>query len=301
MDLLYELENLAVTAAYDEPDEGEGSYDANQGTIKMWQDRFGYTYKEALAVIKIAQTSTKPFTSAQQAILSPAQARALYLKLDGPISSPQKAQIAANLATIPESHHGSSDDGDSVFCKVDGKAKIAIENWLFMRKGPLFRPLFIPVGMAYKELSSHSIYPTLGKDTTLPQLRSQDLQFLSASASFGRTQNQFPVWYFFYGTLASSRKLRTLLSLSEDDIPILYEATVIGGKIETWGKGKYKALVNGSEGSCVKGSAYQVMSEEHEDRLRKYETNAYEVVRCLIKIDGTTVQGCTFRFAWETD
>lgn len=176
-----------------------------------------------------------------------------------------------------------------------------MENWLSKQTGPLFRPLFIPVGMAYKELSSQSLYPTLGKDTTLPQFRPQDPHLLSASPSLGRTQNEFPVWYFFYGTLASVPKLYALLSLSGDNIPILYNASVIGGRMESWANGKYKALVNGPEESCVKGSAYQVMSEEHEDALRKYETDAYEVVRFLIKVDSTAVQGCTFRFIGETD
>lgn len=304
MDSFDELENLAVSAVYDEPDEDEDedAQDANRGTIKMWQDRFGYTYEEVAAVIRITQTATKPSTSTQQVILSPTQARALYLlKLDGPISTLQKVQIAANLATIPETYHGSSDDRDSVFCKVDGRAKIAIKKWLSIQNGPPFRPLLIPVVMACKELFSQSLYPTLGKDTTLPQFRPQDPHLLSASPYFGRTQNEFPVWYFFYGTLASVPKLCTLLPLSRDDIPILYEASVTGVKMETWGNGKYKALVNGPEESCVEGSAYHVMSEEHEDRLRKYETNAYEVVRCLIRIDGTEVQGCTFRFIGETD
>jgi hypothetical protein len=166
------LENLARTAAYDEPDDGGDIHDANRRIIKMWQDRFGYTYEEAARIIRATQTATKTFTSSRKAILSPAEARALYLlKLDGLISTPQKVQVAANLTNIPESHLGSSDGGDSVFCKVDGRAKISIENWLSMQKGPVFRPLFIPVRMAYKELSSQSLYPTLGKDTTLPQFR----------------------------------------------------------------------------------------------------------------------------------
>lgn len=53
--------------------------------------------------------------------------------------------------------------------------------------------------------------------------------------------------------------------------------------------------------SCIKGSAYQVISEEHEDALRKYETSAYEVVRCLIEMNSVIVEGCTFRFVGETD
>ena len=71
--------------------------------------------------------------------------------------------------------------------------------------------------------------------------------------------------------------------------------------METWGEGKYKALVDGPEMSRIKGSAYQVMSEEHEDALRKYESEAYEVVRCIIEMNGTTVEGCTFRFVGEVD
>ena len=71
--------------------------------------------------------------------------------------------------------------------------------------------------------------------------------------------------------------------------------------MKTWGMGKYNALVDGPETKYVRGSAYLVRSEEHEDRLRKYETEAYEVVRCLIEIDDTIVQGCTFRFIGEAD
>lgn len=53
--------------------------------------------------------------------------------------------------------------------------------------------------------------------------------------------------------------------------------------METWGEGKYNALVNGPEMSRVGGSAYQVMSDEHEDCLRKYETEAYEVAGAYLR------------------
>lgn len=43
------------------------------------------------------------------------------------------------------------------------------------------------------------------------------------------------------------------------------------------------------------------MSEAHEDAMRKYETDAYEAVRCLININCTMVQGCTFRYVGDTD
>jgi len=158
----------------------------------------------------------------------------------------------------------------------------------------------VPEGKAYKELCPHSVYPTLGKDATLPQYRSQDPDLLDEPPSFGQGQNQYPVWYF-YGTLADVAKLRSLLPLAENEMPILHEATIMGGSMKTWGHGKYNALVHGAETSCIKGAAYQVKSEEHEDALRKYETSAYEVVRCSIEMNGIFVQECTFRFVGEVD
>ncbi|TVY46871.1 hypothetical protein LOCC1_G002792 [Lachnellula occidentalis] len=302
MDLFDEVENLAVSAAYDEPDEDDTAYDPSQGTIKMFQERFGYTYDQAAELVGITKNLKNTAATTHQASLSPAQARTIFaLKLEGPISTPQKVQVAASLPTVPESYHGSSEGGDAVFCKVDGRSRLAIENWLSTRKETTFRPLFVPEGRAYKELCPHSLYPTLGKDTTLPQYRPQSLHLLAQAPFFGRTGTQFPVWYFFYGTLADIPKLHSLLSLSEEEVPILHEASVMGARMKSWGLGKYNALVDGPERSCVEGSAYLVMSEEHEDALRKYETSAYEVVRCLIQIDGAVVEGCTFRFAGETD
>ncbi|XMA20861.1 hypothetical protein WAI453_013652 [Rhynchosporium graminicola] len=257
MDLFDELENLAVSATYEAPEDDSSTtpHDPDHATIKMWQDRFGYTYDEAAALISI--TKSTPMTSAQQPMITPAQARTIYLlKLDGPLSTPSKVQEIANLPAIPECHLGSSDDGSSMFCKVDGRAKLAIENWLSVHNKDL-RPLFVPFGRAYKELSSTSLSPTLGIDTTLPQFRPQDLQFLDHAHSFGQ-------------------KKRSVSRL----------ASVKGGKMEIWGNGKYNALINGSEDSRIDGWAYMVISEEYEDALRKYETEAYEVVKCEIEMEG---------------
>ncbi|KAG0651400.1 hypothetical protein D0Z07_1674 [Hyphodiscus hymeniophilus] len=267
----------------------------------MWQERFGYSYEQATAIIGFTKATTNP-PSTQQSMLSPSKARVIYLlKLDDPLDTSAKVQIAANLPTSPEVCRGTSDEGEYLFCKIDGLTKSAIENWLSTQNRPGFRPLFVPVGAAYKELSSDSLYPTLGKDFTLPQYRPQDAHLLTTEPSFGRTQHQYPVWYFFYGTLASVPKLRSLLSLSEEVVVVLHRARLLGGRMKTWGQGKYNALVDALETSCVEGSAYLVASEDHEDRLRKYETEAYEVVRCLIEMDGTTVQACTFTFIGEVD
>jgi hypothetical protein len=302
MNLCDELENLALTATLEEPKQNAVSCDPIQGTTRMWQERFGYTYGKAAERLQISRVAKTPSAVTRQAILSPAQARTIYaLKLEGPISTPQKVQIVANLSTILDSYHESGEEGDAVFYKIDGQTKKAIEDWLSIQAEINFRPLLIPEGKAYKELSPHSLYPTLGKDATLPHYRPQDPHLPDTTPIFGRAHGKFPVWYFFYGTLANISKLRSLLSLPEDEKPVLQEASVMGGKMEIWGNGKYNALVDGPETRCVKGSAYQVMSEEHEDALRKYETSAYEGVRCLIKIGGATVKGCTFRFVGQTD
>lgn len=301
MDLFHELENLAVNATYEDSDEDKISDDPSQGTIKMFQDRFGYTYEQAAELACITKTINNP-SSTMQTMLSPAQARIVYaVKLDGPISTPQKVQIATNLPTVPQSYHGSGEEGNAAFCKVEGRSKVAIEQWISAQKIYNFKPLFVPEGRAYKDLCPTSLYPTLGKDTTLPQYRPQDTHLLGSPPSFGPPDTQFPVWYFFYGTLADVPKLRSLLSLGEDEIPILHEASVMGGNLATWGNGKYNALLNGPETSRIEGSAYQVASEEDEDALREYETNAYEVVKCSIVMNGCVVDGRTFRFVGEID
>ena len=60
-------------------------------------------------------------------------------------------------------------------------------------------------------------------------------------------------------------------------------------------------MVGGAETEEVRGSAYIVTSKEHEDALRLYETDKYEVVRCTIQFEGSAVQGCTFRFVEDVD
>lgn len=66
--------------------------------------------------------------------------------------------------------------------------------------------------------------------------------------------------------------------------------------------GKYKALVDASdpEDASVHGCAYRVVSREQEEVLLYYETERYEVVRCLIEMRNEAKEvfmGLTFRFA----
>jgi hypothetical protein len=98
----------------------------------------------------------------------------------------------------------------------------------------------------------------------------------------------------FYGSLAEPGRLARLLDLPKE--PTLSKATVNGAVITT--RGVYMALVDGPVTAVVGGWAYHVMNAEHEDELLRYETDAYEVVRCRIHMDGSgqTTHGLTFRF-----
>jgi Gamma-glutamyl cyclotransferase, AIG2-like len=182
------------------------------------------------------------------------------------------------------------------FCRVDSAAKKAILDSLYTAS---FQPTFIRISKAEKALSNTSPYPTLGKESTLPQHRPT---IIASPSTFLPAQDQYPVWYFFYGSLADPDVLSRLLSLSEQ--PELRPASVTGGILKTWAA-KYKAIVDApaSASRCVHGHAYQVLIREHEEALQYYETEKYEVVRCLIKLRDKTeevVNGLTFRFVGKS-
>ena len=144
--------------------------------------------------------------------------------------------------------------------------------------------------MAKKNLSNDTLYPTLGIDTTLPQYRgipSDDVV----------KQDEFPVSYFFYGTLGFADLIRLMKLLELDLLPKVRRAHIKGGTLKQWG-GKYKALVDGPLDAEVSGVVYEVESAKHEEALRCYETENYEVVRCTIVLEsGERRHGLTFRFA----
>lgn len=213
------------------------------------------------------------------------------MKLDGDLT-PSTIWEATQLKAIPMAPivEGSGEDGDARFCVVDSGVKDAL---LERFDGKRIKPTFVRDGTAAKNLSGVSVYPTLGIDTTLPQYRPSRRDGLCVPG-----QDDYPVCYFFYGTLADSAVLTRHLSLIVE--PQFFQATVRGGVLKTWG-GKYQALVDGPESERVRGSAYMVTSKEHEHALRLYETDKYEVVRCTIQFEGSAIQGCTFRFVGEVD
>jgi hypothetical protein len=156
-----------------------------------------------------------------------------------------------------------------------------------------FQPFFQRYAKAEKALSTTSLYPTLGIDTTLPQNR------LSRHEVTFPTQDQYPVHYFFYGKLAESDRLMRLLALSS--APVLEKAAVTHGKIKIWA-GRYMAMVHARPTDIVEGWAYEVTCPEHEQALQYYETDKYEIVRCNIHIeDEAPANGLTFRFVYEDE
>ena len=218
------------------------------------------------------------------------------VRLEGTILDLPLIQSILSLPRPPSAVKGFSEDAEAMFCEIDGASRFAIEQH-FTRHGSSFDPTFISISKAAKDLSSTSIYPTLGKDATLPQHRLNTLNTSTAHAkSPSPLQNTSPVCYFIYGTLAEPECLARVLELPVEEVaPKLVAASVSGGAMEMWGQ--YNAMVDSSASDTVRGKAFRVETEEQEDSLRLYETKAYEVVRCSIRMEGgECMAGLTFRF-----
>ena len=238
---------------------------------------------------------TKPQRSAGQVgpSVSEASSKSTYiLKLEGPFDTPAKVQEAAALTETPAITTGSGQLGDASFVTIDTTAKDAITSWLSRHGTKGFAPTIVKVSKSAKDLSAHSMCPTLGIETTLPQHRPQ-----TSGAEFTPAPDQYPVWYFVYGNLAVPEILTRRLSLSEP--PKFTPATVKGGVIRRW-RNKDNALIDDGSSAYTSGWAYLLQTEEHEEALRLYETENYEIVRCLITMEGKEVWGLTFKFVGPT-
>ncbi|KAH7322886.1 hypothetical protein B0I35DRAFT_499510 [Stachybotrys elegans] len=223
-------------------------------------------------------------------------AECTYLvKLGGSIPDAAALQQLAGLSAPPSIKTGEG-DATELFGVIDGEAKVKLLSNLPDRSSMTI----ISISRARKDLSSNTAYPTLGLDTTLPQNKPSSSSSSSSSPPPPpRPSNEeYPVWYFFYGTLADEDRLGRLLG---PDHPIsLTSAWITGGRLGTWA-GRYKALVDDFDGGRVHGYGFLVLDQQAEDALRYYETGAYEVVRCDIHLDkpdrrGSMVKGLTFRY-----
>ncbi|KAI1206583.1 uncharacterized protein F4807DRAFT_463529 [Annulohypoxylon truncatum] len=325
MDFLDELESMAQVAIQqpyesDEPDTDD---------IERWQSLFGYTYSQAAQKIqehrsdlsrvlvteshweivraeKEAQgydkeayehscsLTTRINPSASQKVSTKATKPSIYLlKLEGPLSHVAQVKSAAELKESPTKLSGTDDSGESTaFCKINAEDKEKILDYL-SRQGSRFQPTFIRYSKAEKDLSAVSAYPSLGIDTTMPQHRPVSMDDPKLSPA----PNQYPVWYFFYGTLADPTVIKRLVGCE----PCYRPASVTHGVLKTWG-GKYKALVDAFDDRAeVQGHAFLVHNHEQEDCLQLYETDKYDVVRCEIQMGDEKVKGLTFRFIGDVD
>jgi hypothetical protein len=243
--------------------------------------------------------STKKFHIPTEGVTKRRSSNMDYLfKIRDPIT-PTTLASAAILSSQPRLIQGEGEDGITHFCQVRDIDIPKIKSWLATTY-PSISPVFAPINKARKTLSPDSAYPTLGYDTTLPHHRPP----FTSRSKYRPAQDQYPVWYFFYGTLANASLLDELFGSPPEEAHVLVQAWIRGGEIRTWGS-KYKALVDSTgHGSHVAGWAYKVVSKEQEDALCMYETAKYEVVRTMIGmamwVGGLrAVKGCTFRFAGE--
>ncbi|KAF5541166.1 hypothetical protein FPHYL_11890 [Fusarium phyllophilum] len=323
MDLLDELETMAQAASAFQDD------NLLESTIIRWQKLFGYS--AAMAETKITEHRNDPlrFTVSeyhwdvvrdrmeteghdresyehscsrssrdldQRQEMTVKEKRRLraatfLVKLEGPLNSAQAVIQAAGLWCPTSTDVLTATDlagQPCSFFKINGMDKLAIGGWLKEYPHTGFRPVIIKDPYAPKDLSSNSLYPTLGIDTTLPQFRP------GPAATPRPSQNEYPVWYFFYGTLTDASFLSRLFG--SDFQAEYHEATVRGGTLKTWGR--YYALVDDpSHTNLILGKALLIETREQEERLRAYETNAYAVVRCNIEMGpDMRVDGLTFRF-----
>ena len=217
---------------------------------------------------------------------------ASYLfRLQHPLSTARDVANALNLHRVPQLESGVGEDGEASFCRLPQSGTKALDAWI-EEHYPKQRFMKIRIGLAHKEDPEE--IPLLGRDPTLPQYRPT----LAARAS-GRRLPEFPVHYFFYGTLADPERLERLFGVPADELPALRPTILLGGRIRIWAE-RYKALVD-EPGSVVAGFAFSCGSVDQEEALRVYEGDAYEVVAARLIVDGKEVVGRTFRFAGLVD
>ncbi|KAM3511634.1 hypothetical protein MY11210_004718 [Beauveria gryllotalpidicola] len=213
------------------------------------------------------------------------------LRMEEPLPTLTTIQELLNTDQI-EVVSGIDDEGKSVrFAYMTAPMKRLLESNLALSDTIYFRPSFIRVSIAKKDISDNSRYPTLGIDSILPQYRAP-----SATYCFQPLQNEYPVRYFFYGTLADRAVLARVIGVSDAD-SIRYEPAVLSRAVLTSWAGKYRGVVDGGPDDIVEGVVYWVKSREEEEALRIYETAKYEVVRCSIHLEEEVdvCMGLTFR------
>ena len=157
-------------------------------------------------------------------------------KMSDPIT-PRILASAAVRPSQPRIIEGEDEDGIAEFCQISELDIPKIKEWL-VKTYPTVRPVFAPINKARKALLPICAYPTLGYDTTLPHRRPKS----SPCFEYLPIQDQYPVWYFFYGTLADSSFLAELFGSSRE-APMLLPAVIHGGRLRTWVGSTMRSLI----------------------------------------------------------
>jgi Gamma-glutamyl cyclotransferase, AIG2-like len=123
-------------------------------------------------------------------------------------------------------------------------------------------------------------------------------------SAFGYSSTtEWPVYYFLYGDLAKPHVLSDVLGLYPDESPKMRPAHIVGYELATW-DGR-PTLVSGRSGHVVEGMAYEIQSEEDEERLLCGETRAYKTSSCWMYLSDSSphegVYAKTFRYAGDEE
>jgi hypothetical protein len=244
---------------------------------------------DAPSTIPTAATNNIPPFSARQAQCR-RRVQATYLvRLEHPFSSPQDLASIIGLSRVPQLETGSAEDGEAHFCRLHQPDMERLESWT-AEHYPKKKLTKIRLCIAHKDPLK---LPILGRDPTLPHHRPSEHP-LSANMSI-RPKYEYPIYYFFYGTLASASRLSQLFGIPSCQLPRLEPATLLDGKSRVWA-GKYRALVD-SPGGEVEEYVYPVTSIDQEDALRVYEGDAYEVVSARVILKDREIDARAFRFS----
>ena len=287
MDVLAELESIARGADYEELSSDHTELEA----IHHYMDLFGLNEHEART--KLSELRDLVPTDNQQSKskvkLKPRRAAAYLVMLQEQLPDAETIRAIAGLTEAPEVVFGTDDLGrQASFCRINSHTQSAIVT--YVKDNHLGNvPTFFQLTQAEKALDKNSLAPMLGVDATLPQNRAD-----SQHVIFRPEQEEYPVWYFFYGPLADPAELSIILRLS--DKPQYKSATVSGGRLLSW-----NAVADSAPNEMstdIKGQAFLVTTKRDEESLRFSVTDKFEVVRCSIRIDdiGELVSGLTFRY-----
>lgn len=212
------------------------------------------------------------------------------LRLEDLISSPRDIANALGLSTVPRLENGTAEDHEASFCRLSQAEIYAFSCWA-TKHYPTKNFLKIPIRLAHKDPGKLAV---LGHDGTLPHHR----PCLPVKPT-EQSAPEYPVHYFFYGTLSDPERLGRLFGVPLCELSPLQPATLLDGRLRAWA-GKYKAVVD-DPGGRVDGWSYVVASASQEHALREYEGDNYEVVAARLLIDGKETTGRTFRFAGYDD